>query len=171
MNSMLKYVLLAAGLAAATLTGVRADDNPAPPAPGDAGAPAPAPNPAMEPHGAMGPRLERLTTVLDLTSAQQQQVSAIFAASAQQRQVIMNEPLSEADRHTKLRTLMTDTQAKFRGALTLDQQKKLDALPHPWRDHGDHADHWGHRGPKEGGPAGGPPAPAAAEPPPGTPAT
>ncbi len=155
MNSMLKYVLLAAGLAAATWTGVRADDNPAPPAQ----------NPAMEPHGAMGPRLERLTTVLDLTPAQQQQVSAIFAASAQQRQAIMNEPLSEEDRHTKLRTLRTDTQAKFRGVLTLDQQKKLDALPHPGRGE------WGHWGPKAGGPAGGPPAPAAAEPAPGTPAT
>ncbi len=157
MNPILKTVLLAVGLAAVTAIGARAADEPAA-APGAAGAPAPAEHPAMAPHGGRGNRLQRLTTLLELTPAQQEQVGAIFAASAEQRQAIMNEALSEQDRRTKLRSLMTDTQAKFRAALTLEQQKKLDAMPHRGRGR------WGHGG---GEGAGAPP--PAAEPPPAAP--
>ncbi len=161
MNSTLRNVLLVAGLAAATAIGARAADEPAA-ASGATGAPAATEHPAMQPHGGMGHRLQRLTTVLELTPAQQEQVSAIFAASAQQRQAIMNEALSEQDRRTKLHTLMTDTQAKFRAALTLEQQKKLDAMPHRGRGR------WGRQdGHGPGGPPPAEPAPAAATPPAG----
>jgi len=147
MNSMLKNVWLAAGLAAAALTGVYAADNPPPAAAGDTGAAPAAQNPPAWRGGGAQHRLQRMTEALDLTPAQQEQFTAIFAAMAQQRQAIMNEPLAEADRRAKLHALMTDTHSKFRALLTPDQQQKFDAMPM----------RGGHEGPKGGEGAGGPP--------------
>ena len=155
MNSTLKNALLAAGLAAAILTGARADDGPPAPPPGEAGPP-PAGRPAMGRQGGMERRMQHLTAALDLTPAQQQQFSAVFAASDQQRQTLMDASLSEDDRRARMRALTADTQAKLRALLTPDQQKKFDAMPPP--RHG----RWGPKGDAGGGAP--PPAPA-----PGTP--
>ena len=158
MNWTLKNALLTAGLAAAILTGARADDGPPAPPPGEAGPP-PAGRPAMGRQGGMERRMQHLTEALGLTAEQQQQIAAVFAASGQQRQAIMAAALAEEDRRTKLRALMADAQARFRALLTPDQQKKLDAMPHEGR---------GRWGPK-GSVGEGAPAPAAPAPAPGTP--
>ena len=156
MNPMLRKTLLAAGLAGAFLTAVRAADGPPPAATGDIGTPPPAQNQPMEPHGGRGNRLQELTQTLELTPAQQEQVAAILKSSATQRQELMKQ--EAADRRAKMHALMTDTQAKVRAVLTPDQQKKFDAMPHPGR---------GHWGPKGGETNGAPPPAGEHETPPG----
>jgi Spy/CpxP family protein refolding chaperone len=153
---MSRIALIAAGLAVAAWPAVRAADSAPPPATENNNI---APPPPGAPHGGGRNRLQHLTEVLDLTPAQQDQVAAIYQAAGPQRQAIMNEPLSEADRRAQLHALKKDTQAKLRALLTPDQQKKFDAMPHPRRDG------WRPKageGPDAPPPGGGPAAPAGA---------
>jgi Spy/CpxP family protein refolding chaperone len=133
MNSMLKNTLMAAGLMAVVLTGVRAADSTPPAATGDRSAAPKLQSCPCGRHGGGRDRLQHLAWALDLTPQQQEQIAALYQAVAPQKQAIMNEPLSQADRRARLHALMTDTQAKVRAVLTPDQQKKFDAMPHPRR--------------------------------------
>ncbi len=129
MKSILKNVLILAGLGAAIAGGIRAADTPPT---GAETTPSTAPE-----HGHMGhmgmrenaqKRLDRLTQALALTDAQQKQVKGILEAAAGQRKAIMDEQLAEKDRWAKMRFLMEDTNTKIRTVLTPDQQQKFDAM-------------------------------------------
>ena len=80
-------------------------------------------------------QLERLSSTLKLTDAQQGQLRPILEARHQKTESLRSDgTLSQQDRRSKMRSLFEESNNQIRAVLNSDQQKKFDEIQQRRRD-------------------------------------
>jgi periplasmic protein CpxP/Spy len=80
-------------------------------------------------------QLERLSSTLNLTDAQQGQLRPILEARHQKTESLLSDrTLSQQDRRSKMRSLFEESNNQIRAVLNSDQQKKFDEIQQRRRD-------------------------------------
>ena len=80
-------------------------------------------------------QLERLSSTLNLTDAQQGQLRPILEARYQKTESLRSDStLSQQDRRSKMRSLFEESNNQIRAVLNSDQQKKFDEIQQRRRD-------------------------------------
>jgi periplasmic protein CpxP/Spy len=80
-------------------------------------------------------QLADLTQKLNLTADQQTQIKPILVDRQQKMHELMqNQSLSQDDRRSQARTIMTDSNSKIEAVLTGDQKQKFEAMQMPRRE-------------------------------------
>jgi protein CpxP len=80
-------------------------------------------------------QLERLSSTLNLTDAQQGQLRPILEATHQKTESLRSDStLSQQDRRSKMRSLFEESNNQIRAVLNSDQQKKFDEIQQRRRD-------------------------------------
>jgi Spy/CpxP family protein refolding chaperone len=119
-----KYLLSFLLLSASTAVYSAYAEEPAPPASAPSDHPKPF-HPRMRER-----RMKQLTEKLQLTSAQQAQINAIWdKAAAQGRDAMDDAADARADARAKVRDIMKTTRDEVRAVLTPEQQKTFDEMP------------------------------------------
>jgi Spy/CpxP family protein refolding chaperone len=98
--------------------------------------------PQPPPPMTMDQRMARLTQVLNLTTAQQQQIRPILEQAQQKMQALAADNATPmADRQTQAETIRNNVRSQIDAVLTDEQKQKVEAMSHP-----------GPRGPGAGAP-------------------
>ena len=80
-------------------------------------------------------QLQVMTKQVKLTPDQVTQVKSVFAASDEQLKALRDDTsTAQADKRSKMMSLMQDRQAKVRAVMTDEQKPKLDALQEKMRE-------------------------------------
>jgi periplasmic protein CpxP/Spy len=80
-------------------------------------------------------QLADLTQKLNLTADQQTQIKPILVdRQAKMHDLMQNQSLSQDDRRTQARTIMSDSNSKIEAVLTGDQKQKFEAMQMPRRE-------------------------------------
>jgi Spy/CpxP family protein refolding chaperone len=74
-------------------------------------------------------QLQHMTKELDLTPDQQAQIKPLLVARSQQAQQLMqDQSLAQADRHTRMKAIQDETKGKILSVLNDTQKQKFEAM-------------------------------------------